>query len=183
MLNAKWISDADRANAQNMAADQDPREESGGVSYLKMQSVLRMIILKVMYENNIDVFVNPENTLPHFKLGGPSEPSINDRASISCCGQFTALLGGPEMAVPAGFTQVVYEPQYVLSTDKKSYTTVTGTQESRLPSPMPISLMLWAGPGSDPAVIKAGSAYEAATHHRVPPRAFGPLSTKVGSTK
>ena len=96
-MNAKWISDADRANAQNMAADQDPREEPGGVSYLKMQSVLRMIILKVMYENNIDVFVNPENTLPHFKLGGPSEPSINDRASISCCGQFTALMGGPEM--------------------------------------------------------------------------------------
>ena len=32
------------------------------VSYLKMQSVLRMVVLKVMYENNIDVFVNPEQT-------------------------------------------------------------------------------------------------------------------------
>jgi Asp-tRNA(Asn)/Glu-tRNA(Gln) amidotransferase A subunit family amidase len=40
---------------------------------------------------------------------------------------------------------------------------------------MPISMMLWAGPGSDSTVIKAASAYEAATHHRKPPPKFGPL--------
>jgi amidase len=77
--------------------------------------------------------------------------------------------------VPAGYTQIVYEPQYVLSKDKTRYDTVTGEVESKLPYPMPISLMVWAGPGADPAVIKAASAYEAATHHRKPPAAFGPL--------
>lgn len=41
--------------------------------------------------------------------------------------------------------------------------------------PMPISLMFWAGPDADADLIKAVSAYEAATHHRVPPPAFGPL--------
>jgi Asp-tRNA(Asn)/Glu-tRNA(Gln) amidotransferase A subunit family amidase len=40
---------------------------------------------------------------------------------------------------------------------------------------MPISMMLWSGPGSDPDVIKAASAYESATHHRVPPPAFPAL--------
>jgi Asp-tRNA(Asn)/Glu-tRNA(Gln) amidotransferase A subunit family amidase len=40
---------------------------------------------------------------------------------------------------------------------------------------MPISLMVWAGPGSDPEVIKVASAYEAATGHRVPPPEFGPV--------
>jgi Asp-tRNA(Asn)/Glu-tRNA(Gln) amidotransferase A subunit family amidase len=40
---------------------------------------------------------------------------------------------------------------------------------------MPISLMIWAGPGGEPAVIKTSSAYEAATHHRVPPPMFGPV--------
>jgi Asp-tRNA(Asn)/Glu-tRNA(Gln) amidotransferase A subunit family amidase len=40
---------------------------------------------------------------------------------------------------------------------------------------MPISMMFWAGPGTEDALIKAASAYEAATHHRVPPPAFGPL--------
>ena len=41
--------------------------------------------------------------------------------------------------------------------------------------PMPISLMFWAGPDADADLIKAVSAYEAATHHRVPPPAFEPL--------
>jgi hypothetical protein len=87
------------------------------------------------------------------------------------------------MDVPAGYTQVVYEPQYVLSPDKKEYRMVTGQVESRLPHPMPISLMVWAGPGSDPAVIKVASAYESATHHRVPPPAFGALPGRRQGTR
>jgi hypothetical protein len=52
---------------------------------------------------------------------------------------------------------------------------VTGDVETKMPHPMPISLMVWAGPGSDADVIKVASAYESATHHRVPPPQFGPL--------
>jgi len=54
---------------------------------------------------------------------------------------------------------------------------------------MPISMMFWSGPGSDADVIKVSSAYEAATHHRVPPPAFGPVPVtasapaRVSSTK
>ena len=75
----------------------------------------------------------------------------------------------------AGYTQIAYEPKYELSADGKSYRSVTGTAPSRLPHPMPISLMVWSGPGSDPEVITVASAYEAATNHRVPPAAFGPV--------
>jgi Asp-tRNA(Asn)/Glu-tRNA(Gln) amidotransferase A subunit family amidase len=39
-----------------------------------------------------------------------------------------------------------------------------------------MGLMFWAGPGGEAAVLKAASAYEAATRHRVPPPAFGPLA-------
>ncbi len=39
-------------------------------------------------------------------------------------------------------------------------------------------MMFWSGPGSDAAVIKAGSAYESATHHRKPPPAFGPVPAR-----
>jgi Asp-tRNA(Asn)/Glu-tRNA(Gln) amidotransferase A subunit family amidase len=145
------------------------------VSYLEMQSVLRMIVLKVMYENKIDVFVNPEQTTAPYLLGGAPEPEVNDRSSQSCCQMFTALLGGPEADVPAGYTTIAYDPKYVLTADKKRYIAVTGSVESKLPHPMPISMMFWAGPGSDADVIKVSSAYEAATHHRVPPPAFGPL--------
>jgi Asp-tRNA(Asn)/Glu-tRNA(Gln) amidotransferase A subunit family amidase len=145
------------------------------MSYLEMRIVLQHVVQKVMLENDIDVFVNPENTLPPPKIGGPAEPAVRNRGSASCCQTFTALLGGPEIDVPAGYTEVAYEPTYELSADHMSYRSVTGTVPSRLPVPMPISLMVWAGPGTDPEVIKVASAYQAATQHRVPPPAFGPL--------
>jgi amidase len=177
VANATFKTDSERARALNAAERKDPRPDPDGISYLKMQSVNRMVILRVMKENNIDVFVNPENTLPPYLLGGAAEPGIDGRESASCCQRFTALLGSPEIDVPAGFTTVSYDPKYVLSSDKKRYTAVTGDVKVDLPHPMPISMMFWSGPGSDPDVIKAASAYEAATHHRTPPPAFGPLTT------
>jgi hypothetical protein len=42
-----------------------------------------------------------------------------------------------------------------------------------LPVAMPISMMVWGGPGTEPDVIKIASAYVAATQHRVPPPNFG----------
>ena len=103
---------------------------------------------------------------------------MDGRESNSCCQRFTAILGSPEIDVPAGFINFAYDPKYVLSPDKKRYTAVTGDVKVDLPHPMPISMMFWSGPGSDPDVIKAASAYEAATHHRVPPPAFGPVSSE-----
>jgi Asp-tRNA(Asn)/Glu-tRNA(Gln) amidotransferase A subunit family amidase len=175
VANAKFKSAESAARAKNAVADQDPRANPDAVSYLAMQSVMRMVVLKVMQENKIDVFVNPEQTTPPYLLGGPEEPEVNDRPAHSCCARFTALLGSPEIDVPAGYVRVVYNPQYVLSEDKKEYHEVTGSVESQLKYPMPISMMFWAGPGTEDALIKAASAYEAATHHRVPPPAFGPL--------
>jgi hypothetical protein len=175
VANAKFKTGQERVGAENAIADQDPRASADGVSYLKMQAVMRMVILKVMYENKIDVFVNPEQTIPPFLLGGAAEPVVKGRLASSCCGRFTALMGAPEIDVPAGYVRTNYEPQYVLSADKKEYIAVTGTVKEELPYPMPVSMMFWSGPGSDADTIKAASAYEAATHHRVPPPAFGPL--------
>jgi amidase len=175
VANATFKTDATRVGAENAVARQVPRLTPDDIPYLEMQSVMRMIILKTMYENNIDVFVNPEQTTPPYLLGGAMEPDVNDRPSRSCCQTFTALIGGPEIDVPAGFVTTTYDPKTVLSVDKSSYTYVTGSVEAKLPHPMPISLMFWSGPGSDANVIKVASAYEAATHHRAPPPAFGPV--------
>jgi Asp-tRNA(Asn)/Glu-tRNA(Gln) amidotransferase A subunit family amidase len=89
------------------------------------------------------------------------------------------MMGAPEMEVPAGFTTVAYEPTYVLSPDKKRYIATTGAVKTQLEHPMPISMMFWAGPGDEPAMIKIASAYEAATHHRKPPPDFGPVATRL----
>jgi Asp-tRNA(Asn)/Glu-tRNA(Gln) amidotransferase A subunit family amidase len=175
VANSKFQDDEHRAGSVNAIGMQDLRGTPTMMSYIKMQTALRMVVLKVMQENDIDAFVNPEVTLPHYKIGGPGEPGIDNRGTASCCAQFTALLGGPEIDVPAGYNQIVYEPQYQLSADKTEYIAVTGTERSMLPVPMPISMMVWGGPGAEPEVIKIASAYEAATQHRVPPPNFGPL--------
>lgn len=175
VANSKFQDDAHRAGSINAIGVQDLRSDDSDMSYLKMQKALRLVVLKVMYENGIDAFVNPEVTLPHYKLGGPTEPSVDFRDTHSCCGAFTALLGGPEIDVPAGYNRIVYEPQYRLSADKKRYVSVTGQEKSMLPVPMPISLMVWGGPGSDSTIVKVASAYEAATRYRVPPPDFGPV--------
>jgi Asp-tRNA(Asn)/Glu-tRNA(Gln) amidotransferase A subunit family amidase len=182
VANAKFENDAQRVGAENAVGKQDNRPDPNSISYLKMQSVLRMVILKVMYENNIDVFVNPEQTTAPYKLGWAAEPEVNGRPTISCCTAFTALMGAPEIEVPAGYTQVAFDPQYELTPDKKEYVEVTGHKETKLPNPMPVSMMFWSGPGSEPAVIKAASAYESATHHRVPPPAFGPVGPEPINT-
>ena len=173
--NATFKTDAERANGLNALISTDARRDPHEMSYLEMQTVTRMIILKVMQENKIDVFVNPEQTTTQYLLGGANEPETHNRGSESCCQGFTALIGSPEAAVPAGFVTTTVDPHYVLTEDKKGYMPVTGRIRTTLPHPLPISLMFWAGPGSDPDVIKVASAYESATHHRTPPPAFGPL--------
>lgn len=110
------------------------------------------------------------NTLPLAKIGGPTEPTIPFARAV-----MTDNGGFPEIIIPAGFNQVVYEPQFALSADNTSYSSVTGTVQSLLRHPLPFSIMFWAGAGEEPALIEVASTYEAATNHRVPPPAFGPV--------
>lgn len=175
--NSKWRSDAQAVGARNAAAknNQDIRA-TGGIDRIKMQSVLRMAVLKVMLENDIDLFVHPNVGVPQWKIGIDREPTADGRTAAGP--SITDLLGVPEITVPAGYNRIVYDPQYELSEDRKSYALVTGKVQSMLPHPMPFSINFWAGPGDEPVVLKAASSYEAATKHRVPPADFGPLRTK-----
>jgi amidase len=152
-----------------------PDIRSDGITErIKMREVMQRVVLKVMRENNLDVLVNPLTTIPIPKIGGPVEPEVNSRPSNRFA--FTADAGIPEVTVPAGFNRVIYEPKFALSPDTKSYRSVSGTERTLLDPPgLPISLSFWAGPGEEPTILKAASAYEGATKHRRPPAAFGPL--------
>ena len=175
IVHASFKSDEARLRAQDALEQKQIRPSAGTLNYLQMQSVMRLVVLKVMQENHIDVFVNPEQTTPPYLLGGAIEPEVNGRPSRSCCQILTALIGAPEVEIPAGFTTVTYDPKTVLSPDRKEYTYKTGEVRTVLTHPMPISMMFWSGPGYDADVIRVASAYESATHHRRPPAAFGPL--------
>jgi Asp-tRNA(Asn)/Glu-tRNA(Gln) amidotransferase A subunit family amidase len=174
--NATFKTAEEKARAMNAVGLEDARPAPGTISYVEMQAINRMIVLKMMKENKIDAFVNPEQTTTPYLLGGALEPEVNDRGTQSCCQGFTALLGAPEADVPAGFMTVTVDPKYVLSANKKEYVPTTGDVQTKLPHPLPISLMVWSGPGYDSEVIKIASAYESATHHRTPPPMFGPVA-------
>jgi Asp-tRNA(Asn)/Glu-tRNA(Gln) amidotransferase A subunit family amidase len=172
--NSKWRDETRAVGAQNFAAEnlQDTRPTKG-VDRVKMHTLFRYAILKVMRENHIDVFVHPNITIPPGKTGGAQEPNAGGRGASGFA--ITDLLGVPEIIVPAGFNDVVYESKFELSDDKKTYVPKAGTVQSKLTNPLPFSIEFWAGPGDEPVTLKVASAYEAATHHRKPPAGFPAL--------
>lgn len=172
--NSKWKGEPQSVGAQNFAAaNQQDTRTTGGIDRVKMHTLFRYAILKVMRENNIDVFVHPNLTITPGKIGAAQEPTVANRAANGFA--ITDLLGVPELIVPAGFTDTVYDAQFVLSNDKKTYNAVAGTTPTKLAQPIPISIEFWAGPGDEPVTLKVASAYEAASQHRKAPKAFGPL--------
>ena len=55
--------------------------------------------------------------------------------SHSCCAAFTALIGSTGSRRSGGLhADVAYDPQYVLSADKKEYLAVTGKVATQLPT-------------------------------------------------
>ncbi len=64
--------------------------------------------MRMMYENDIDMFVHPENTVPTPKIQGPN-------VGTDSLDGITPFFQIPRIVVPAGFTAVVYEPQYALN--------------------------------------------------------------------
>jgi amidase len=167
VANAKFRQDASRAGATNWVNWKD-HTAAGKADHLARSYIARLALAKFMYQNHIDLIVHPENTVPTPKIQGPN-------AGPGSLDGITPFFQIPRIAVPAGSIDVVYEPRYALSEDKKSYVSVAGTEKSKLPHAMPISITFFAGQGEEPMLIKVGTAYEATTRHRFAPPAFGPV--------
>lgn len=170
--NAKYFSDAKLTSAKNWAAKDIDIRTYDTTYTMKRRDAMRMVMMKVMEQNQIDVFVNPPLSTPPAKIGGAAEPDRDLRLGFG----YGARLGIPEMHVPAGFLDTLYEPTFALGKDGSKYESVAGTVPTRLSKPLPFDIAFWAGPGEESLLFKVASAYEAATHHRKAPAAFGPLA-------
>ena len=170
VAHARFRDDASRAAAENWV-DTKTTLSAGKAARLAVSQVGRTVLLKVMQENGIDLFVHPENTVPTPKILGPNVGT----ASLE---GITPILQIPRVVVPAGYNRIIHEPQFALNADRTNYVSVLpqGTPQSLLPYPMPIAITFFAGQGDEPTLLKAASAYETATKHRVPPPAFGPVA-------
>jgi len=141
---------------------------------MQVRDVMRLVIQKVMLQNGVDVLVNPTTTIPPAKIGYANQPTVNHRP----VGRYptSANLGIPEITVPAGFNHIVFEPEFALNAATTAYVTVANEdRKTTLDQPLPVGVSFWAGPGEEPAILRVAAAYEAATQHRTPPPAFGPL--------
>jgi amidase len=170
VANARFRDDAGRAGAVNWLNFKDHLREGKGDT-LARSAIARLALQMVMQRNRIDAFVHPENTVPTPKIQGANV------GSISLDG-ITPFFQVPKIAVPAGFTNVIVEPAYALNEAQTDYVAVIapGTLQTALKHPLPVSLTLFSGPGDEAKLIRIGTAYEAATHHRAPPPDFGPVT-------
>jgi len=170
--NAKFRQDESRAGAENWVNFKG-HTDPGKADTVARSYIARLALQKMMFENQIDAFVHPENTVPTPKIQGANVGSI----SLDSISPFFQI---PRIAIPAGMTNIIYEPKYALNDDKTDYISVLPekTKQSKLAHPLPISITFFAGQGEEPLLIKLGTAYEAATHHRTPPPGFGPVAGK-----
>lgn len=178
VANSKWFAEPLRTGSENVAmVNQQDVRPTAGTDRLKMVTAARLIVSKVMYANKLDVLVTTNIPAPVERNEFARDPVTNDVRPNGP--SITDLLGVPEIIVPSGYNQVVYDAKYKLSDDTKSYVAVAGTEESMLRNPLPASLMFFAGAGDEPRLLKVASAYEAATQHRKPPEDFGALTETV----
>jgi Asp-tRNA(Asn)/Glu-tRNA(Gln) amidotransferase A subunit family amidase len=168
--NAKYFNDARRVAMKNWE-NKEMDIRTNAVTYtMKRRDTLRLVMTKVLRQNKIDVLVNPVNpTLPE-KIGGAS---VGGSGSNSGYG-YGAMLGIPEVFVPAGFSDTVVDAKFVLSKDGTKYEGEWSGESTKLGGVgLPYNVAFWAEPGQESMLLKIASAYEAATHHRKPPPGFG----------
>jgi amidase len=127
----------------------------------------QQVVLQCMAQENLDALVSPAGNIPAYILGAPFEPPLSGRTN-----SVWGLLGQhgiPTLSVPAGFTTRVFDR--VRDAAAPGGTRLTGP----IPAKLPIGVMFFGRPFSEPTLLRIASAYEAATKHRIPPPEFGPV--------
>ena len=132
--------------------------------------------MMVILENKLDVLVRLHTPLPPAKIGWPEQPGeINHLRQEELYGPNAGLT---EILVPAGYVSGAYDPEFILSADRKKYISKASNTYTEIAKPgLPFSLVFRVEPGMEDQLIKIASAYEAASRRRVSPPQFGPLSS------
>jgi Asp-tRNA(Asn)/Glu-tRNA(Gln) amidotransferase A subunit family amidase len=127
----------------------------------------QLVILQCMAQDNLDAMVSPSGNIPAYILGAPIEPPLAGRTNSvwGLMGQH----GLPTLSVPMGFTTHVFDR--VRDPAAPGGTRLVGP----VPAKLPLGIMFWGRPFSEPTLLRIASAYEAATKHRIPPPDFGPV--------
>jgi Asp-tRNA(Asn)/Glu-tRNA(Gln) amidotransferase A subunit family amidase len=139
-------------------------------SLLQDRFAYQEIVLQCMAQDDLDAMVSAAGNIPAYILGAPTEPMLG--GATTGAGSIWGLLGQygfSTLSVPAGFTTHVY--------DRVRDATAPGGMRlvGPVPAKLPVGIMFFGRPFSEPTLFRIASAYEAATKHRIPPPDFGPV--------
>jgi len=128
----------------------------------------QQVVLQCMAQDNLDALVSPAGNIPAYILGAPVEPTLAGRTNSvwGLLGQY----GFSTLSVPGGFTAHVFDR--VRDAAAPDGTRLVGP----VPAKLPLGIMFFGRPFSEPTLFRIASAYEAATKHRIPPADFGPIA-------
>jgi amidase len=178
-LNArsKFWGDDQRAAFKNWEDISSLHSPPKGIAEnIQRRELLRRLLMKVIYENKLDLLIQVHTTLPPGRIGLAPEPVLNNRLISYPLGPNAGLT---EILIPAGYVQTAYDPRFELTTDangRKVYRTVTSTVPTEIPAPgLPFSINFLVEPGMEHVALKAATAYQAASKRRVPPPMFPTL--------
>ena len=177
---SKFWGDDGRAAFKNWEEVEDPRNpldgRQGVDERIMLRELLRRLDMLVILENRLDALVRLHTPLPPAKIGGAHDPFGGGPNNLRPESMYGPNAGLTEMLVPAGYVTEVYDPVFKLSDDGMRYVPAPAEHVTNLPAPgLPFSLVFRAEPGREDVALKIASAYEAASHRRIPPPAFGPL--------
>jgi len=150
-------------------------DTQGQSAHLFRMQAIREIVARILVEYDLDALVYPYETIPPKILTGTSESiawlNYDGRPNRGYNG-FTDASGLPDIGVPAGFTEVVYDrttrgdPSEELALNPPSV-----RREVKLPFSVHFLGRMW----SEPTLLEIASAYERQRGPRTPPPGYGPL--------
>src|ERR1700730_12676077 len=148
-------------------------EDMSSIASLDMANLFQdrfayqQVVLQCMAQENLDALVSPAGNIPAYILGAPVEPPLAGMTNSvwGLLGQH----GFSTLSVPAGFTTQVFDRV-------RDATAGDGTRlVGPIPAKLPLGIMFFGRPFSEPTLFRIASAYEAATKHRIAPPDFGPV--------
>jgi Asp-tRNA(Asn)/Glu-tRNA(Gln) amidotransferase A subunit family amidase len=152
----------------------------GEAGHLFRQQALREIVLHVMAANDLDALVYPHSVIPPGpqNVAGAGNPrTIENRGSVNA---FTDVSGLPDVVVPAGFTEVVYDAVDCATPGAfPDEGAPTGQCLLKRDLRLPFGMCFHGRPFSEPVLFEITSAFERAIGPRQPPPGFGPLAGEL----
>jgi Asp-tRNA(Asn)/Glu-tRNA(Gln) amidotransferase A subunit family amidase len=150
-------------------------DTQGEANHLFRMQAIREIVARILADNNLDALVYPYETIPSPILAGTSESiawlSYDGRPNRGYNG-FTDTSGLPDIGVPAGFTEVVYDRT---TRGEPSEELALNPPAVRREVSLPFGVQFLGRPWSEPVLLEIASAYEKARGARIPPPDFDPL--------